>query len=88
MVKIISKARQLRLNREATLGRRISVEEVARAIGVDRKRLTQIELGRMKEIDTETLARLCQYYGVGVADILEYDPNIQTSGAPPAWNPA
>lgn len=74
-MKIVSRARQLRLNYEAKIERRVSVEEVAKAVGVDRKRLTQIELGRMKEIDTDTLAKLCNYYGVGVGDVLEYDPN-------------
>lgn len=74
-MKIVSRARQLRLNYEAKIGRRVSVEEVAKAVGVDRKRLTQIELGRMKEIDTDTLAKLCNYYGVGVGDVLEYDPS-------------
>ena len=45
------------------------------------RRLTQIELGNMKEIDTDTLAKLCAFYKVGVGDILEYNPDgIQTTG--------
>jgi DNA-binding Xre family transcriptional regulator len=77
-VKINSKARQLRFRYQAELGRKVSVQEVADALGVSRERLTQIELGTMKEIDNDTLAKLCAFYKVGVGDVLEYDPNIRT----------
>jgi DNA-binding Xre family transcriptional regulator len=81
MAKIESKVRQLRLSYGASLGRAVPVQEVADAIGVDRKRLTQIELGKMKEIDTETLLKLCEFYKVGVGAILEYNPDgIRTPG--------
>ena len=74
-MKINSKARQLRFKYQADIGRKVSVQEVADALGVSRERLTQIELGTMKEIDNATLAKLCAFYKVGVGDILEYDPN-------------
>jgi len=74
-VKINSKARQLRFKYQVELGRKVSIQEVADALGVSRERLTQIELGTMKEIDNETLAKLCAFYKVGVGDVLEYDPN-------------
>jgi len=77
MAKIESKVRQLRLSYGASLGRAVTVQEVADVIGVDRKRLTQIELGKMKEIDTETLMKLCEFYKVGVGAILEYNPDGQ-----------
>lgn len=70
---IVSKVRQLRFNYQAKVGRQVSVQEIADAIGISRERLTQIELGKMKEIDTETLGKLCKFYGVGVGDVLEYD---------------
>jgi len=79
-VKINSKVRQLRFKYQAEIGRKVSVQEVADALGISRERLTQIELGTMKEIDTETLAKLCAFYGVGVGDVLEYDPSILTPG--------
>lgn len=72
-MRIVSKVRQLRFAQQAKLGRQVTVQEVADAIGISRERLTQIELGRMREIDTETLAKLCRFYGVGVGDILEYE---------------
>lgn len=74
-MKINSKARQLRFKYQAGLGRKVSVQEVADALGVSRERLTQIELGTMKEIDNDTLAKICAFYKVGVGEVLEYDPN-------------
>ena len=75
MSQVISHARKLRLQHQVKLGRRISVQEVAGAVGIDRKRLTDIELGRFERIDRETLTKLCQYYDVGIGDILEYVNN-------------
>lgn len=80
-MKIESKVRQLRFKYQAETGRKVPVQEVADAIGVSRERLTQIELGGMKEIDTDTLAKLCAFYKVGVGDVLEYNPDgIRTPG--------
>jgi putative transcriptional regulator len=78
--KIITRARQLRLKKQLELDRPISVAEVAEAAGIDRAALTRIELGKTTRIDFDTLMRLCKYYGVGVGDLLEYDPNIQEAG--------
>ena len=78
MARIITKARQLRLNLQAKMGRPVSLQEVADATGIERSALNRIELGKTTRIDFETLERLCRYYDVGVGDILEYDPNIRT----------
>ena len=75
MGKIVSKVRQLRLNLQAKEGRRISIQEVADQIGVSRVRLTNIELGNIERIETEELTKLCEFYRVGVDQILEYDPS-------------
>lgn len=83
MARIVSKARQVRLAYQAKVGHSVSVQEVADAVGIDRKRLTQIELNRMERIDTETLTKLCQFYGVGVGDILEYvEDDAEKKSAP------
>jgi DNA-binding Xre family transcriptional regulator len=74
-VKIVSKALQLRLEKGRTENRVVSQEEVAEAIDITRTTLRRIERGDTKGIDFETLAKLCNYYGVGVGAILEYDPN-------------
>lgn len=80
MPKINSKAFQLRLDYEAKAGHSVSQKEIAEKSGIDRLTLRRIERGETKGIDFDTLVKLCAFYGVGVGDILEYDPNIQTTG--------
>jgi putative transcriptional regulator len=75
MGKIISKAQQVRLEYQARLGRPVTIQEVADALGVDRRVVARIEQGRMERIDIDTLQKLCAFYGVDVGDLLEYDPN-------------
>lgn len=80
MAKIVTKARQLRLNMSAKRGNPVTLREVADAANIERAALNRIELGKTRGIDFETLEKLCAYYGVGVGDILEYDLNIQIPG--------
>lgn len=75
MAKIVTKARQLRLRKQLEEDRPIPLQEVANATGIERAALNRIELGKTTRIDFDTLKALCAYYGVGVGDILEYDPN-------------
>jgi transcriptional regulator with XRE-family HTH domain len=78
MGRIISKARQLRLNLQAKLGRDVTIEEVAEEIGVDRRALMRIELGRARLYDAEVMGRLGDYYhaaGIDTSDLLRYDSN-------------
>jgi DNA-binding Xre family transcriptional regulator len=70
----------LRLNLGAQRGMAVTLQEVADAANIERAALNRIELGKTRGIDFETLEKLCAYYGVGVGDILEYDPNIQKPG--------
>jgi putative transcriptional regulator len=78
MPKIVTKVRRLRLERQLRENRPITLQEVAAASGIERAALNKIELGKTSRIDFDTLTRLCAYYGVGVGDILEYDPNART----------
>lgn len=80
MARIISKARQLRLTRSAQLGRPITLQEVADQAGIERAALNRIELGKTRGVEFDTLIRLCTYYGVGVGDLLEFDPGGETRG--------
>lgn len=77
MAKIISKARRLRLNYQAEKGVPVQIKDVAAATGITEAALSRIERGKTERIDFDTLMKLCQFYGVGVGDILEYDPNGQ-----------
>lgn len=78
MPRIISKVRRLRLNKAAQEGRPITLQEAADAMGIERAQLNRIELGKTTAIRFEILTALCRYYGVGVEEVLEYDPSIQT----------
>lgn len=75
MAKIVSKAFQLRKQLELREGRRVALSEVAERAGVDRKALTRLEAGETERFDGEVLQKLCAFYGVGIGELLEYDPN-------------
>jgi putative transcriptional regulator len=81
MPKVRSKAYQARLNYQARVGRRVSLRDVEEATGITQAALSRIESGKTERIDFDTLAKLCTFYGVGVGELLEYDPNgIKTPG--------
>lgn len=80
MARIVSKALQVRLQHQLREGRKIPLSEVAEKAGVDRGALTRLEQGGTERFDGDFIAKLCAYYGVGVGDILEYDPSILTPG--------
>lgn len=83
MPKIVSKARQLRLDYQSKIGRSVTMTEVAEQAGVNRTTLNLIELGQTKGIDFDTLTKLCVFYSnvlertIGVGDVLEFDPKQQ-----------
>jgi len=66
---------------QAKLERPVEQKEVAAAVGVHENTLSRIEQGKITRIDFDTLIKLCGFYsrvlerGVGVGDLLEYDPN-------------
>lgn len=85
MAKIVSKAFQLRKQLELREGRRVPLVEVAEKAGVERKALARLEAGETERYDGDFLARLCVFYGVGVGDLLEFDPNGRLApNLPPA----
>jgi DNA-binding Xre family transcriptional regulator len=60
------------------IGRRVPLVEVAEKTGIDRKTLARMEQDEeIERIDTGVLKKLCAFYGVGVGEVLEYDPNGQ-----------
>lgn len=80
MPRIVSKALQARLQYQLNEGRKVPLSEVAERAGVDRGALTRLEQGGTERFDGEFIAKLCKFYGVGLTDILEYDPNIRAPG--------
>lgn len=86
--RIISKARKLRLEYAAKLGESVTVDDVARELGISRQWLTAIELGQMQQIGTNLLINLCEFYSrvldrpINVGDLMEYTANKQTPISP------
>lgn len=77
MGKIVSKARQLRLDLSAKLGRTVTAKEVAAAIGYDQRSVLKIENGDVERVDLDVLGKMSAYYheqGLDARHILEYDP--------------
>jgi DNA-binding Xre family transcriptional regulator len=72
MGKIVSKARQARLNYAQRLGRDVSIQEVATAVGITRAALRKIENGEVS-VSFPLLARLCEFYGLQPGDLLTYE---------------
>ncbi len=79
---ITTKARQLRLEYQAKIGRTVPMQEVADETGISRKALNMIELNHTEAIDFDILARFCRFYSdklgrhIGVGDVLEYHPEV------------
>jgi DNA-binding Xre family transcriptional regulator len=79
MGQIVTKAKQVRLNYAAQLGRDVSIKEVADAIGISRSGLRRIEENEVS-ISHAVLAKLCKFYGVQPGDLLEYKENGEVKG--------
>ena len=50
--------------KEAELGRELTLEEVAEATGVNAKSISKLKKGQATRFDAHVLAALCQYFGV------------------------
>jgi len=56
-------------------GRRITVQEVATATGINRMTLSKILNQRGYSTGTEIVDKLCEYFNCRVEDLLEYTPS-------------
>ncbi len=74
--KIISRAFQARLDYQKRVGRPVSVSEVAREANLDRNAIARLEANETERYDGDILAGLCEFYGVTVGDLLEFDPTV------------
>lgn len=70
--RIIVKARRVRLNYQARIGRVVTQVEAAAGMGMDPAMLSRIEKGKTNGAEWETLARMCSYYEVSICELLEY----------------
>ena len=58
-----------------TLSRRVTIQEVAEATGVNRMTLSKILNHKGHSTGTDTLDRLCTYFSCRVEDLIEYIPD-------------
>jgi DNA-binding Xre family transcriptional regulator len=73
------KAKQLRLQRAARLGRDVTQDEVSQATGITVSRLSDIENNKTQGVQFDTLARLARFYELrSVADLLDFEGNGDT----------
>lgn len=61
---IVTRARQLRYEMAARLGRAVTLKEVSQATGVAVSTLSRLESGQAQGIEFATLAKLAAFYGV------------------------
>jgi DNA-binding Xre family transcriptional regulator len=76
--KVVSRAQQARLDYQQKQGKPVSIQDVAKAIGVTRAALSNLEARKTEQISFKLLADLCKFYGVQVGDLLEYEPDRST----------
>lgn len=72
MGKIVGRLRQARLDYQSRIGRAVSTEEIADAVGISRQALSEMETGKRLP-RYKTLAALCKFYGKQPGDLLVYE---------------
>lgn len=77
--KILSNIRRLRITYQLTQGRRVSVQEVADAIGIDKQQLDELERGTMQVVRIADLEALCVFYGIPITHMLQYQAETEQS---------
>ena len=55
--------------------RKLKISDVARDTGLHRNTITLLYQETSARIDVDALDKLCEYFGVGVADLFEYVAN-------------
>lgn len=74
---------QLIADKEFNEGRRITLIEVAAATGVNRMTLSRMINTKGYNAGTDTLNRLCGYFGCQVGDVAVFVEDQDTSSRPP-----
>lgn len=63
-------------------GRRIEVREIADATGISRQTLHKYIRQEATRFDGMVLEGLCRYFRVGIQELIEFEPAIQTEMQP------
>lgn len=65
----------LRAEKELQEGRKITFRDLTEETGLSMATINRILNGQSKQISFDTLNALCQYFGVGIGEVLEYVPD-------------
>jgi len=69
------KIKELIAKKEFAEDRRITIADVAKAAGVHRMTISKMINQRGYVTNTDTLNRLCEYFGCRLDDLAEYEPD-------------
>lgn len=65
-------------NLAAIMGDRlVTITDVYKATGIARSTLVRLYYRRAKNISLETLKTLCDYFGISLSDLIEYNPKTK-----------
>jgi transcriptional regulator with XRE-family HTH domain len=67
--------------KEFRVKKKKSLQEVADAVGVSKAHIWDLETARSKNPSIELLKKLANYFGVGVADLIEENPAVEEQGS-------
>lgn len=72
--------REMIVDREFKEGRRISLEEIARVVGIQRSTLSRISGQRGYNTTTDNIDKLCRFFNCNVDKLMEYVPDEEVVG--------
>lgn len=71
--------KEVLLDKEFHLGRRITQDEIAQATGIHRTTLSKIAGQRGYNTTTDNIDKLCRFLGCRVEDLMQYVPDEEIS---------
>lgn len=80
---IKSNLKQLILDKSAGNGHRITYAEISEETGLSTTTITKLANNQSQMVGLGTMEKLCEYFGVGVGDVLEYVPEPASDAAEP-----
>ena len=67
--------------------RRVTLEEVARETKIGRNTLSRIASNKPRNVTTDTLDKLCRFFGCQLHELAQYDPAETSTESPPKTAP-
>ena len=71
--------KEVLLDKEFHLGKKITQDEIAQATGIHRTTLSKIAGQRGYNTTTDNIDKLCRYLGCKVEDIMQYVPDEEVN---------